>query len=208
LRSVPRSATVIAADEGELLLISWKIIQRLQWLYPPVAHKFFHNLMNIICDRLEQSNQCVTQLKCADDLTGLCNRNEFERIIEIEMDRSMRYGSALSVGMVRFFFSESEDWEREKCSLKRIEAAACQLSRQLRKIDTICRYDVHTFSILMPETDLDCAFGVCARLREVIRAEAGDVMPFATAHGVATSSGHSDVPSSLLSRAEALLSLT
>jgi diguanylate cyclase (GGDEF)-like protein len=208
LRSVPRSATVIAADEGELLLISWKIIQRLQWLYPPIAHKFFHNLMNIICDRLEQSNRCLTELKCADDLTGLCNRNEFERIIEIEMDRSRRYGSALAVCMVRLLFSESEDWEREKCSLKRIEAAARQLSGQLRKIDTICRYDVHTFAILMPEIDLDSAFGVCARLQEVIRAEAGDDKPFTTAHCIATLSGHSDGPSSLLSRAEALLSLT
>jgi uncharacterized protein len=84
LRSVPRSATVIAAEEGELLLINWKIIQRLQWLYPLVAHKFFHNMMNILCDRLEKSTRCLTELKCAEDLTGLCYRNEFERILEME----------------------------------------------------------------------------------------------------------------------------
>ncbi len=66
----------------------------------------------------------------------------------------------------------------------------------------------HTFAILMPETDLESAFGVCARLREVIRAKTGDDMPFSLSHGIATLSGHSDGPSSLLSRAEALLSLT
>jgi len=208
LRSAPRSATVIAAEEGELLLISWKIIQRLQWLYPPIAHKFFHNMMTIICDRLERSTRCLTELKCADDLTGLCNRNEFERIVDIEISRSRRYESKLVVCMVRLFFPAPEDREQENCSLKRIEAAARQLSRQLRKCDTICRYDVHTFSILMPETDLDSAYGVCTRLREMIRAQACDEMPFSTAHGIATLSGHSDGPSSLLSRAEALLSLT
>ena len=92
------------------------------------------------------------------------------------MNRSRRYGSAVAVCMVRLFFSESDDWEREKCSLERIEATARQLSGQLRKFDTICRYDVHTFSILMPETDLDSAFEVCARLREVILAESGEEM--------------------------------
>ena len=115
-------------------MISWKIIQRLQWLYPPIAHKFFHNMMTIICDRLERSTRCLTELKCADDLTGLCNRNEFERIVEIEINRSRRYGSKLSVCMVRLFFSASEDREQEKCCLNRIEAAARQLSGQLAKM--------------------------------------------------------------------------
>jgi uncharacterized protein len=207
-RSAPRSATIVATEEGSLFLISWKILSRLQWLYPPIAHKFFHNLMRMMCDRLDISTQRLSSLKCMDDLTGLCNRSEFEKIVDIEMNRSRRYGSTLVICMVRLFFSAPEDWKQENCSLKRIEAAAHQLSRQLRKCDTVCRYDVHTFSILMPETDLDSAFGVCARLREVIRAEACDEMPFATAHGIATPSGQSDGPSSLLSRAEATLSLT
>ena len=207
-RSAPRSATVIATEEGALLLISWKILTRLQWLYPPIAHKFFHNLMSMVCDRLDVATQCFTSLKCVDDLTGLCNRKELERILEIEMDRSRRYESALAVCMVRLHFSESEDWEREKSSMKRIEDVARQLSGQLRKSDTICRYDVYTFSILMPETDLERAFGVCERLQELIRAKAGDGMPFTLSHGIATLTGHSDGSASLLSRAEALLSLT
>ena len=41
LRSVPRSASVIATQPAELLKINWKMIKRLQWLYPPTAHKIF-----------------------------------------------------------------------------------------------------------------------------------------------------------------------
>ena len=207
-RAAPRSATVVATEEGELLLISWKILTRLQWLYPPIAHRFFHNLMNMMCDRLDISTQSLTSLKCVDDLTGFCNREELERILEIEMNRSRRYGSAVAVCMIRLFFSECDDWEREKCNLERIGATARLLSGQLRKFDTICRYDVHTFAVLMPETDLDSAFEVCARLREVILAESGEEMAFTMAHGIASLCGKSDGPSSLLSRAEALLSLT
>lgn len=207
-RSVPRSATVVATDDGVLLLISWKILTRLQWLYPPIAHKFFHNLMNMMCDRLDLSTQCLSNLKCVDDLTGLCNRKEFERILEIEMDRSHHFGSVFSVCMIRLLFPAPEDRRQEKHRLSRIETAARQLTCRLRKCDTVCRYDVYTFSILMPQTDPESASRRCNRLREAICAEACEELPFTSACGVATLTGHSDGPSGLLSRAEAQLSLT
>jgi len=43
IRSVPRSATVVGKEPGELLQINWRMIKRLQWLFPPTAHKFFYN---------------------------------------------------------------------------------------------------------------------------------------------------------------------
>ena len=55
IRSVPRTATVTVLESGELLQINWKMIKRLQWLYPPTAQKFFFNLLTIICDRLEKT---------------------------------------------------------------------------------------------------------------------------------------------------------
>jgi len=63
MRSVPRSATVVAATAVELLQINWKMIKRLQWLYPPTAHKFFMNLMKIPCDRLEDLTECFAEIK-------------------------------------------------------------------------------------------------------------------------------------------------
>jgi predicted RND superfamily exporter protein len=66
LRSVPRSATVIATEPVELLKINRKMIRRLQWLYPPTAYKFFFNLMTLICDRLDRLTQRFSEIKVLD----------------------------------------------------------------------------------------------------------------------------------------------
>jgi hypothetical protein len=66
LRSVPRSATVIATQPVELLKINRKMIRRLQWLYPPTAQKFFFNLMTLICDRLDRLTQLFAEIKVSD----------------------------------------------------------------------------------------------------------------------------------------------
>ncbi|MEJ2731287.1 MAG: MMPL family transporter [Deltaproteobacteria bacterium] len=66
LRSAQRSATVIATQPVELLKINRKMIRRLQWLYPPTAHKFFFNLMTLICDRLDRLTQRFAEIKVLD----------------------------------------------------------------------------------------------------------------------------------------------
>ena len=63
LRSVPRSATAVITAPVELLQINWKMIRRLQWLYPPTAHHFFLNLLALICDRLDLLTQRFSQIK-------------------------------------------------------------------------------------------------------------------------------------------------
>jgi preprotein translocase subunit SecF len=66
LRSAPRSATATATQPVELLKINRKMIKRLQWLYPPTAHKFFFNLMTLICDRLDRLTQRFSEIKVLD----------------------------------------------------------------------------------------------------------------------------------------------
>ena len=66
LRSAPRSAAAIATQPVELLKINRKMIKRLQWLYPPTAHKFFFNLMTLICDRLDRLTQRFSEIKVLD----------------------------------------------------------------------------------------------------------------------------------------------
>jgi hypothetical protein len=67
LRAAPRSATAIATKSVELLKINRKMIKRLQWLYPPTAHKFFFNLMTLICDRLDRLTQRFSEIKVLDE---------------------------------------------------------------------------------------------------------------------------------------------
>lgn len=61
IRSCERSATVVAVSASELLQINERMIKRLQWLYPPTAHRFFFNLMSILCDRLQNITECYLE---------------------------------------------------------------------------------------------------------------------------------------------------
>jgi uncharacterized protein len=61
IRSCQRSATVVAVSESDLLQINERMIKRLQWLYPPTAHRFFFNLMSILCDRLQNITECYLE---------------------------------------------------------------------------------------------------------------------------------------------------
>jgi hypothetical protein len=67
LRSVSRSATVVATEPTELLQINWKMMKRLQWLYPPTAHQFFLNLMSLICDRLDRLTRLFSEIKASEE---------------------------------------------------------------------------------------------------------------------------------------------
>lgn len=66
IRSCERSATVVAATSAELLRINERMIKRLQWLYPPTAHRFFFNLMGILCDRLQNLTECYLEETSSD----------------------------------------------------------------------------------------------------------------------------------------------
>jgi diguanylate cyclase (GGDEF)-like protein len=164
LRSVPRSATIIATEPVELLQINWKMIQRLQWLYPPTAHKFFHNLLTIICDRLESVTECLSEIKAVDDATGLCNRETFHKILDGEIHRSQRYGTALSLCLMEFDILGDNpvfnDLQRERI----LGSLSESFSRKIRNCDTLGRYDKRRFALLIPQTTAQEARSICDRL--------------------------------------------
>ena len=68
IRSCERSATVVAATPVELLQINERMVKRLQWLYPPTAHRFFFNLMSILCDRLQNLTECYLEETRDDEI--------------------------------------------------------------------------------------------------------------------------------------------
>jgi diguanylate cyclase (GGDEF)-like protein len=167
LRSLPRSATVIATQPVELLKINWKMIKRLQWLYPPTAHRFFFNLMTLICDRLENLTECFSEIKVLDDSTGLYNRENFLKILDSEISRSRRYRINLSLCFLRFDFDgagpATDNLEKERILRSLGEA----FSRRIRKCDTLSRFDQQTFALLMPHTPAAEAQLFCDRLKRL-----------------------------------------
>jgi hydrophobe/amphiphile efflux-3 (HAE3) family protein len=165
LRSVPRSATVVATQPVELLKINWKMIKRLQWLYPPTAQRFFFNLMTLICDRLENLTESFSEIKVLDDSTGLYNRENFVKILDSEMQRSRRFHTGLALCFMKFDFDGAnpglDHLEKERI----LRVLGESFSKEIRDCDTLSRFDHQTFALLMPHSSTADAQLFCNRLR-------------------------------------------
>ncbi|MGD8925016.1 MAG: MMPL family transporter, partial [Syntrophobacterales bacterium] len=192
IRAVKRSATVIGAEAGELLQINWKMIKRLQWLYPPTAQRFFINLMTVICERLEKSTDRLTAEIRVDDLTDLCNKRGFVEFLERDIQRAKRYESKLSLCLMRVAVDaanpelsfDDRDWM--------IKYLAGIFSEHVRKSDTLGRVDTHMFGLILPYTSAPEAQQIIERLWEPLQEKSDQSIPVRVAVGLVELSAEAD----------------
>jgi hypothetical protein len=208
LRSVPRSATVMTTQPVELLKINWKMIKRLQWLYPPTAQKFFFNLMTLICDRLENVTECFAEIKVFDDSTGLVNRKNFLKILDAEMKRAQRYHMDLALGFMKFDFDGANSDLSDLAKERILRDLGQSFSKSIRDCDTLSRFDHQTFALLMPHSSMADARLLCNRLRSIYEEKYKEARgkPVKLTFGLADFARETDQGGSdLLARASALL---
>ncbi len=148
LRSAPRSATVITREEGELLPINWKVIKRIQWLYPPTAMKLFSNLMMILCDRLERLTHFLAHENLVDDLTNLCNRRGFCRNLETEVHRAWRHQDRLKMYLLQVDFDNGPSEQDGSSGTELLRLLGKQLADNFRRYDMLSRIDSRQFVVL------------------------------------------------------------
>jgi diguanylate cyclase (GGDEF)-like protein len=171
IRSVPRSASVIATEPGELLQINWRMIKRLQWLYPPTAHKFFYNLITVLSDRLERSTDRLTEISRIDYLTGLLNKRGFIEILGREAHRAKRYESKLSLCLMRMDLDTPNPGVDHDDKDRMLKLMAEILSAGVRRSDTLGRVDTHMFGLLIPHASASEAQQISDRLWVSLGAE-------------------------------------
>ncbi len=165
LRSVKRSATVAATSPVELLEINWKMVKRLQWLYPPTAHKFFLNLMGITCDRLEDITECFSEIKRLEDSRDLTNRQLFLKMIDAEIQRSRKYQTSLSLCILKIGF-ECQGTDLDTMTKDRIvHSAENFIAARIRDWDILHRFDEHSYAILMPQISIREAQRICSSIK-------------------------------------------
>jgi hypothetical protein len=211
LRSVPRSATVITTQPVELLKINWKMIKRLQWLYPPTAQRFLFNLMTLICDRLENLTERFSEIKVFDDSTGLYNRENFLKILDSEMKRARRYHTDLALGFIKFDFDGNRPDLNDLAKEGILRDLGQSFTKVIRDCDILSRFGHETFALLMPHSSTADAKLLCNRLKSLFEEKCDEAqgMPLKLTFGLAdfardTDEGGSD----LLARATALLENT
>ncbi len=170
LRSAPRSATVVATSPVELLKINWKMIKRLQWLYPPTAHKFFLNLMGVTCDRLENLTECFAEIKMQADARGVCTKENFLKILDAEVKRACRYRTRLALCFMEVNFEEAAAASPNPAKERIISSLIESFAREIRSWDILSRFGQRTFALLMPQSSMDEAQQLCNRLERISEA--------------------------------------
>jgi len=171
LRGAPRSATVIASENSELLQINWKMIQRLQWLYPPTAVRFVLNLMTMLCDRLEDVTDCFSDESIVDSLTGLHNRRGFMNLLTIETNRAIRYDEDLTLCLMGID-TDAAAIHADYSAMDRMYRIFGQtLTREIRRCDAVGRIDSQTFALLITQATTQKAEVVWQRLEQALNRE-------------------------------------
>jgi len=121
----------------------------------------------------------VERQAITDPLTGLYNRRYFSTMAHIEIERSVRYGHALSIMMYDIdHFKQVNDTYGHDVGDEVLKELANRSHACLRQLDLLCRYGGEEFIALLPETTSHEAYEVAERLRRSVQDH-----PFSTSIG-------------------------
>ena len=120
-------------------------------------------------DTLEALRRAATR----DQLTGLLNRREFDRILDEEQDRALRFGHALGLVMVDVDrFKSINDTHGHQTGDAVLREVAKRLKAQVRTVDRVARFGGEEFGMILMQSDQAAAFEVARRACEALAGEA------------------------------------
>ncbi len=89
-----------------------------------------------------------------DELTGLLNRREFDRILAEEEERSRRFGRTLGLLVLDLdHFKNVNDTHGHPAGDAVIKAAAARIAACVRTVDRVARYGGEEFAVMLAEVD-------------------------------------------------------
>ncbi|GGO81496.1 diguanylate cyclase [Marinobacterium nitratireducens] len=121
-----------------------------------------------------------------DTLTGIANRKRFEEALTNEISRARRYQHALSLVMFDLdFFKQINDSRGHSAGDRVLREMAGLVRANLRDIDIFARWGGEEFTLVLPDLELENAFRVAEKLRQLIQdATFGDGIKITASFGV------------------------
>lgn len=109
-----------------------------------------------------------------DKLTGLYNKNKFNKIFDIELKRDKRYHNNLS--LILLCINEDNQIPNDKRTDEIVKSIADIIINCVREHDTVIKFDEREFVILLPETDINGAKSVSNKIKEKIEIYQNDLL--------------------------------
>ena len=122
--------------------------------------------------KLGETLEALRQLATRDQVTGVLNRRELDRILAEEADRAQRFAHPLSLVMVDIdHFKAVNDTYGHPVGDAVLHKVAQRLVGQLRSVDRVARYGGEEFALVLVQTGRAPAFEVARRVVASIAAE-------------------------------------
>jgi diguanylate cyclase (GGDEF)-like protein len=135
-------------------------------------------LSSQLINALQAANARLRDLSQHDELTGLYNRRYVMARMDDELARRKRKLEPLTVAMVDLDgFKRVNDEEGHEAGDAVLKAVARALLSATRRADVVARYGGDEFLVLLPNTELEGARAVGARILDQARAAAREVCP-------------------------------
>lgn len=117
----------------------------------------------------EKERQFLRQQAMTDPLTGIYNRSGFNHLLSVEIQRSQRYRSPLSLIMLDIdHFKNINDTFGHNVGDDVLKILAKVISENIRCYDIFARWGGEEFAILTPHTDKESAVMLAEKLRKTI----------------------------------------
>ena len=135
------------------------------WVVVPLHGDKFPALV-----RLKEHIEHLTVLQGLDPLTGLANRRGFDQTMVMEVERSSRFKTPLTLCIMDLDnFKAVNDTHGHPCGDEVIKTVASILLNEMRMIDTAARIGGEEFALLLPGTGLARALKLLQRIQSIIQ---------------------------------------
>lgn len=162
--------------------------------------------------KIGETMEALRRLATRDDVTGLLNRRELDRVLQEECERSRRFQRTFALVFADLdHFKHFNDTHGHQVGDAVLRHAASLLAGQVRVVDRVARYGGEEFAIVQVETDrneaMETARRLCALLAEMpcVLPDRGLVLNVTVSAGVAVYPADGETVEALVNAADRAL---